>query len=272
MNPETAETRLDGMQVHPDWNHIETLTISPDSDTLVIVPSEWSLKASVDFDSPAFDPLIESNWSFGEDNVCDPRFVVEQTHTGVLSVLHIPRSVLVLSGGFRGVNGEERSAGESFYAVGDFYDWWRDELDVSLHVMKSKIFVDVFAFDVMDSLYISSRLFQLSHPRQEVPKKVVVVDAEYRKELFEVLAGLLHIPELEFIGLPRIVSDEILEKEQRLIASYKADPFGEQLDSFVTKEKMLRNPGGVVYPYGNGLEVRKSYKKQFEHRKASHSQ
>lgn len=105
-----------------------------------------------------------------------------------------------------------------------------------------------------------------------MPKKVVVIEGEFWKKRYELLASMLHILDFEFIGLPCDVSAEERQEEQAYLESYKKDPFGEKIDSLIGKSKMKRNPGGILYPFGSGAEVQKIYKKQFAQRKTNHQQ
>jgi hypothetical protein len=273
MNPEQDLSGItqDGMSVHPDWNHIETLTIQPGSDTLILVPCHALFKSETNVKSPEFDPMLNKSWSLNEFQDQDEvRLMIEHIRVGVLSCARIQNSILVFSGGCTRVEGEGWTEGASYYAVADFYDWWMAETKLPLHEIKARAFVDVFAFDSMDNLWMSIRLFQLAHPRKEVPKKVIVINYTFKKKMYELHAKILGIPEFEFIGLddPANVANDTqaTERINQTIENYKRDPFVEDVTSFVCKKKIKRNVFGINYPYGHPKDVVEAYKKQFKKR------
>jgi hypothetical protein len=273
MSPEGEEIQLDGMKVHPDWNKIETLTIHPDCDTLVIVPGHALFKSSTKTDQAGFDPFNVAFWSLNEfQDVYELRLLIEHIHMGVLTTARIPHSIVVFSGGCSRKEAEGWTEGSSYYEVADYFDWWQSESGVPLYLMKAKTFVDVYAFDSMDNLWMSIKLFQMAHPRKEVPKRVIVVGYAFKKRRFEMHAQVLGIPVFEYMGMEDPVNFSVdpgaVAREEGIIACYHDDPFAEDFNSVVGKKKMKRNFLGEDYPYGTAREVQAAYKKQFQRRKA----
>jgi hypothetical protein len=277
MNPETSEVMMDAMQVHPDWNHIETLSIHPNCDTLIIVPGHALFRSKINVKSPDFDPMQRNVWSLNEfQDDYEVRLMVEHVHMGVLTAAHVHNSIVVLSGGCTRAEGEGWTEGESYYEVAEYYNWWQDETKVPLYLMKAKAFVDVYACNSMDNLWMSANLFRQVHPRKEVPKKVIVVGYGFKKKRFTALAKIIGIPEFEYIEMEDPVNFAVdalaVGRENSLIESFALDPFGEDFNSTVGKQRMKRNMMGRDYPYGTGNELIEIYRKQFQRRKANHSQ
>jgi len=271
MNSETSEMPLDGMTVHPDWNHIETLTIHPDCDTLIVVPGHALFKRETDARSPLFDPRKVDFWSLNEyQDLYEIRLLIEHVHAGVVSAATDLSSILVFSGGCTRIAGDGWTEGSSYYEVAEYFNWWGDETRVPLHVMKTKSFVDVFSFDSMDNLWMSIRLFQLAHPRKEVPKKVVIIACTFKEKRYQLHAAQLGIPTFEYIGMenPINIDEAALSREQNIINVYKKDPFCEDVSTIIWKKKFKRNFQGIEYPYGRARDVMESYRKQFHRRKA----
>lgn len=277
MNPETSEMVMDAMTSRPDSNYIETLTIHPDCDTLIVVPGHGLFNSKIDVRSPDFDPMQRRVWSLNEfQDDYEVRLMVEHVHMGVLTAAHIPNSIVVFSGGCTRAEGKGWTEGASYYEVAEYYDWWQHETKVPLHLMKAKAFVDMYACNSMDNLWMSANLFRQVHPRKEVPKKVIVVGYGFKRKRFDALARIIGIPEFEYIEMEDPVNFAVdalaVGRENALIESFALDPFGEDFSSTVGKQRMKRNFLGNDYPFGTGKELIESYKKQFQRRKANHSQ
>lgn len=276
MHPEfdNSEIMMDAMRVHPDWVHIENLSLNPHINTLVVVPCHAIFRGETITSAFDFDPTQIKFWSLNEfQDESELAMMIDHIRTGVITAAQIPESLLVFSGACtREVAGEWTEA-ESYYAVAEYYSWWENETGVPADKMRERAFAEVYALDSMENLTWSIRLFQLAHPNREVPYRVMVVGWGFKKKRFEMHAKELGIPQFEYVGLTdplNFKDDEKAHKrEVDIVETYKKDPLCRDKGSDLYKKKVKRNVKKIDYPYGSATDVKDAYKKQFNHRKAT---
>jgi len=268
---ENSEMVLDAMSVHPDWAHIETLSLNPSVNTLIIVPGHALFFRDTEINSPEFNPTDVRFWSLNEfQDAEELGLLIDQMRVGVLTAAKIPNSVIVFSGACTREAGGDWTEAESYFETAKYFDWWSMESGVPVDNMRKRAFAEVYALDSMDNLTRSIRLFQMAHQNHEVPIHVIVVGWPFKKARFEMHSKELGIPKFDYIGIkdpPNFKNDKSAHKrEEDIAALYKSDPFSLKKNSEVALRKARRNVKKIIYPYGTSLEIKELYKRQFERR------
>ena len=246
------------LSLYRDCSHLESLRIPEASDSLIIVPGHALLRSTTVIDSN-FNPTDISFWSLNEFQSADElSLILGHIRTGVSKLFEIPTSVLCFSGACTRHDGIGWTEGLSYYAVARHCCWWVDSTDLSLSDVDSRVFVDAYALDSFGNMWIPIYSFYLVHPKHVFPLRVIVVNYEFKRALYERHAQFLNVPHFEYIGLANphnLDLCRVQEKISHLIRAYEADPYGENPGSEIYCKLQQRNVLHISYPYGSSREL-----------------